>query len=151
MSRRGDIITSRFFPKVRPGWLAPPALRLALRYICMKTHSLCSLPTWWHPCLRIELRGPAAKVSWVIFCSGRLFGCLEIQNGHKQLGMERMTTSSLVPFQPFQPGRNKLRHALIGHNLLDRYSDITSQLNRLANETHANTKSRPHILVRSII
>ena len=62
--------------------------------------------------LRVELRGPAAKVSWVIFCSGRLLGCLEIQNGHKQLGMERMTTSSLVPFQPFQPGRNKLRHAL---------------------------------------
>ena len=41
-----------------------------------------------------------------------LFGCLEFQNGHKQLGMERTTTSSLVPFQPFQPGRNKLRHAL---------------------------------------
>ena len=34
------------------------------------------------------------------------------QNGHKQLGMERTITSSLVPFQPFQPGRNKLRHAL---------------------------------------
>ena len=34
-----------------------------------------------------------------------------IQNGHKQLGMDRTTTSSLVPFQPFQPGRNKLRHA----------------------------------------
>ena len=52
-------------------------------------------------------------VSWVIFCSGRLLGCLEIQYGHKQLGMERTTTSSLVPFQPCQPGRNKLRHALI--------------------------------------
>ena len=26
--------------------------------------------------------------------------------------MERTSTSSLVPFQPFQPGRNKLRHAL---------------------------------------
>ena len=26
--------------------------------------------------------------------------------------MERTTTNSLVPFQPFQPGRNKLRHAL---------------------------------------
>ena len=47
-----------------------------------------------------------------MFCSGRLLGCLEIQNGHKRLGMERTTTSSLVPFQPFQPGRNKLRHAL---------------------------------------
>ena len=27
--------------------------------------------------------------------------------------MERTTTNSLVPFQPFQPGRNKLRHALM--------------------------------------
>ena len=27
------------------------------------------------------LRGPTAKVSWVIFCSGRSLGCLEIQNG----------------------------------------------------------------------
>ena len=80
-SRDGDVITSRFSPKVRLGWLAPPALRLALRYICMKSHSLCqehSLPTWRQPRLRVELRGPAAKVSWVIFCLGRLLSCLEI-------------------------------------------------------------------------
>ena len=32
----------------------------------------------------------------------------------KQLGMERTTMSSLVPFQPFLPDRNKLRHALSG-------------------------------------
>ena len=78
----------------------------------MQSRSLCqehSLPTWRHPCLRVELRGPAAKVSSVILCSGRLLGCLKIQNGHKQLRMERTTTSSLVPFQPFQPGRNNLR------------------------------------------
>ena len=31
----------------------------------------------------------------------------------KQVGMERTTTSSLVPFQPFHPGRNKIGHALI--------------------------------------
>ena len=46
-SRDGDIITSRLSPKVRLGWLAPPALRLASRYICMKMNSLCqehSLP-----------------------------------------------------------------------------------------------------------
>ena len=46
--RDGDIITSRLYPKVRLGWLAPPALRLVLRYICMKINSLCqehSLPT----------------------------------------------------------------------------------------------------------
>ena len=60
------------------------------------------------------MRGPGAKVSWVIFCSGRLLGCLEIQNGHKRLGIERTTTSSLAPFQPFQPGPNKSRHALRG-------------------------------------
>ena len=44
--------TSRLSPKVRLEWLAPPALRLALRYICMKIHSLCqehSLPTRRHP------------------------------------------------------------------------------------------------------
>ena len=41
-----------------------------------------------------------------------MLACLEIQYGHKQLGMERTTTCSLVPFQPFQAGRNKLRHAL---------------------------------------
>ena len=35
-----------------------------------------------------------------------------IQNGRKQLGMERTTTNCLVLFEPFQPGRNKLRHAL---------------------------------------
>ena len=39
-SRDGDIITSRFSRKVRLRWLAPPALRLALRYICMKSHYL---------------------------------------------------------------------------------------------------------------
>ena len=63
-SRDGDM---------RLGWLAPPALRLALSYICMRSHPLCqehSLPTWRHPCLRVELRGPATKVSWVIFGSG---------------------------------------------------------------------------------
>ena len=31
-----------------------------------------------------------------------------------QLGMERTTTSSLVPFQPLQPGRNQLRHTPSG-------------------------------------
>ena len=68
-SRDGDVITSRFSPKVRLGWLAPPALRLALRYICMQSRSLCqvhSLPTWRHPCFRVERRDPAAKVSWAI-------------------------------------------------------------------------------------
>ena len=114
-SRDGDIITSTLSPKVRPGWLALPAVRLALRNTCMKNHSPCqesSLPTLRHPCLRVELRRPAAKFRWAIFCSGRLLGCLEIQHGHKQLGMERTTTSNLIPFQPFQPGRNKLRHAV---------------------------------------
>ena len=47
-SRDDDIVTCRLFPKVRLGWLAPPALRLALRYICMQSHYLRlqhSLPT----------------------------------------------------------------------------------------------------------
>ena len=33
-------------------------------------------------------------------------------NTWKQVGMERTTTNSLVPFQPFQLGRMKLRHGL---------------------------------------
>ena len=41
-SRDGDIITSRLFPRVPRGRLAPPALRLALRYIFMRSHSLVS-------------------------------------------------------------------------------------------------------------
>ena len=81
----------------------------------MQSRSLCqehSLPTWRHSCPRVEMRGSAAKVSWVLLCSSRLPGCLEIQNGHKRLGMGRTTTTSLVPFQLSQPGRNQLRHAL---------------------------------------
>ena len=31
-----------------------------------------------HPCLRVELRGPAANGSWVILFSSQLFGCLEL-------------------------------------------------------------------------
>ena len=70
------------------------------------------LPTSRRPCPMVELRSPAANVSWVIFCSGRLLGCLDIQNEYKQLGMERTTTSSLVLFHRFQLGRKTLRHAL---------------------------------------
>ena len=47
-SRDGDIITSRPFPKVRLGWLEPPALSFTLRYICLQSRSLYqehSLPT----------------------------------------------------------------------------------------------------------
>ena len=51
---------------------------------------------------------PQKSVGWVIFCSSRLLGCLEIQNGHKRLGVERTTMSSLVPFQPATiPTRSK--------------------------------------------
>ena len=54
-----------------------------------------------------------SQLDYFLFGSvARLLGCLEIQNGHQRLGMERTTTSSLVPFQPFQSGRNKSRHAL---------------------------------------
>ena len=48
LSRDGDGITFRLCPKVRLGWIAPPALRLALRYVRMKSRSLCqqhTLPT----------------------------------------------------------------------------------------------------------
>ena len=61
-----------------------------------------------------------------------MLGCLEIQYGHKQLGMERTTTYSLVPFQPFQPGRMKLRHPSRGHGLTyqlpgTRYTSVAGQ------------------------
>ena len=82
---------------------------------CMQSHSLSrALAT--HVTARLS-SGRAARSSrksqLVIFCSGRLLCCPDIQYGHKQLGMARTATSSLVPFQPFQPGRNNLRHALI--------------------------------------
>ena len=38
-------------------------------------------------------------------------------NTWKQLGMERTITNSLVPFQPFQLGRMKLRHTLSIHTI----------------------------------
>ena len=50
------------------------------------------------------------KIQLGYFLFGSVLGCLEVQSGHKQLGMDRATTNSLVPFQPFQPGRMKLRH-----------------------------------------
>ena len=117
----------------------------------MKVHSLCqehSLPTCRHPCLRVELLRPAAKVSWVIFCSGRLLGCLQIQYGHKQLGMERTTTSSLVLFQPFQRGRNKLRHVLTirGIPFLTKIVDVSRFMSRfviLSNSKKCNISFPP--------
>ena len=56
-----------------------PCGLFACKVVLFQEHSL---PTRRYPCLLVELRGPAAKVSWVIFCSSRLLGCLEIQNGH---------------------------------------------------------------------
>ena len=54
----------------------------------------------------------SSKSQLVYFLFGSVARVPGNQYGHKQLGMERTTTSSLVPFQLFQPGRNKLRHAL---------------------------------------
>ena len=78
-SRDGDIITFRSFPRVPLGWLVLPALRLALRYICVRSHapSFTRCPRDGTPVLRVELRGPAAKVGWVIFCSARLLDCVQ--------------------------------------------------------------------------
>ena len=76
---------SRLSPKVRLGWLRPPALRLALRYICIQSHirvkntrcprdgtpvleSICAVP-------------PQSKLAYFLFRSvARMPG---IQNGHK--------------------------------------------------------------------
>ena len=44
-----------------------------------------------------------------------------------QVGMERTTTNSLVPFQPFQLGRMKLRHTRTENNPTD-FCGGTTQL-----------------------
>ena len=55
--------------------------------------------------------GRRSQLGYFLFGSvARLLGYF--QNGHRQLGMKRTTTSSLVAFHPFQPGRNKFRRAL---------------------------------------
>ena len=52
--------------------------------------------------------------------------------------LERTTTSSLVPFQPFQPGRNKLRHVLTQIRntsaLPGRYLDHQVRIDELSDE-----------------
>ena len=63
-SRDGGIITWRFLRRVSLGWPAPPALRLALRYICAKSHSLCqehSLPRDGSPVLESICAVPPQK------------------------------------------------------------------------------------------
>ena len=114
-SRDGDIITSRVSPEGAT-WMARTACSEACLAVYLHENSLSvsrALPA--HVAAPLST-GRAArsrpKVSWDIFWSGRLLGCLEIYYGHKQLGMERTTTNSLVPFQPFQPGRMKLRNTL---------------------------------------
>ena len=77
-----------------------------MQRLCVKSQRVTT------PLFRVKLRGPAANVSWIIFCWGRFLGFLEIENGHKQLGMERTTTRNLALLQAFQPGGNKLRHVL---------------------------------------
>ena len=61
---------------------------------------------------RVVLRSPAAKVSWVISCSGRFARLLGIKNGHKQLGMKRTNHESSRSIPTLPTGRNKLSHAL---------------------------------------
>ena len=56
------------------------------------------LPTSRRPCPMVELRSPAANVSWVIFCSSQLFGCLENQHRHKQLEMYHNERPQKVSF-----------------------------------------------------
>ena len=42
-----------------------------------------------------------------------LFGLLaQFYLGHEQVGIEQTKANSLIPFQPFQQGRSKLRHTL---------------------------------------
>ena len=86
-SRDGDIITSRLSPKVRLGWLAPPAEVCLAVYLHEKSFSV-SRALAAHVTAPLS-SGRAArsrrKSQLGYFCSGRLLGCLEIQYGHKQL------------------------------------------------------------------
>lgn len=72
--RNGDIVTSRLVPRLPLVWLAPVALKLALRYLFMCVKYIpChehSLPPRRYPCLRIELRVPAATIRWICCSSG---------------------------------------------------------------------------------
>ena len=66
----------------------------------------------------VAVRTEFAAIPAFYFCSW---------NGHnhlsgEQLGMEQTTTNSLVPFQPFQLGRMKLRHTLTGTYLFVSYT-----------------------------
>ena len=105
-SRDGDIITSRLSPKVRLGWLAPPALRLALRYICMKGPSV-SRAFAAHVTAPLS-SGRAARSRRKIQLGYLLFGSVVRLPGNPEWTQTAWSgTNVLVPFQSFEPGRNK--------------------------------------------
>ena len=83
------------------------------------------------------------KIQLGYFLFGSVLGCLEVQSGHKQLGMDRATTNSLVPFQPFQPGRMKLRHSYNAATLMP-----PSSSNR---QHHAHEAAYPRCKMASCI
>ena len=89
-SRDGDM---------RLGWLAPPALRLALSYICMRSHPLSRA-------LAAHVTAPLStgRVAWSRHKSQLgyfRFGCVLTSFGRVgTVGMERGYSWSFVPFQP---------------------------------------------------
>ena len=105
-SRDGDIITSRFFRKGPLGWLAPPALRLVLRYICSKVCLRAKSVTAAHmmaPLSQEPICAVPPQVSWVIFRSGPLLGCLEF----KIDSLERDEQPRVVSFHTTVPTASK--------------------------------------------
>ena len=94
------------------GSLAPPCLKPCAIFACEVIILVKSTRCSRGGTLVLESSNavpPQGQLGYFLFGSvARLPGI-----GGKQLGMERTTTSNLVPLQPFQPGRNKLlRHAL---------------------------------------
>ena len=106
--RDGNTTTSRFSPKVPLLWLTQPALRHALRHICVwgclpfQEHSLpyesnCMVPP---------------HVGWIRFGSGAVVQSPKGVQPPKKLqpetawlvGLEPTTTKNLVPFQISQTG-----------------------------------------------
>ena len=114
-----------------------------MRYICMQIHSV-SKALAAHVTAPLS-SGRAARSGRKSQLRYFLFGSVARLPGNSvwtQTAWNGTTTNSLLPFQPFQPGRMKLRHILsaIYHNYLGRYSSgaafSLSYVSRYVRTTH---------------
>ena len=61
----------------------------------------------------IELRGSAAQVRWIFFCSGWLLGCLELKMDTSSFEWNERPQAFSLYSNRSNPGRNTLRYALV--------------------------------------